>query len=472
MVVNSRYNPFSYEELVKPLMDYTTEYNRQEAAANDLMTKAAILETLSPDIDKAEYDSYKSWLNELKAASDALAVNGLNPQLRSTLTALNNRYSTEYAPLEDKLKTRGELIKEQRAYQQKNPNAFFDVDYSETPLGQISPSSTYTSYNPDSIISSVGNDVYNKLNAGEQIPSAEEYMEQYGSGLTDPAKIARVQRAISTGASLGSSTYQQKEFENYINKIKATRTGSSGSRGTGTGSSLSRSSSVQAYDGHSIIPSYDKKAGKYTIKNKDNQTVVLPDGYSDDDVLSAYYGGEFNYITAFGDKYPAVVSTQSGRDGQSRQVYKIQIGKNWIDAPRGAQTTALDLYNMAQTKDNKVHDVPQDIVDGLAGVAVTARSAVGSNNPTDIESNNKFKRGKWTKKDMPWREAIMSGVSINSETQKAMQKLEDADLGVTFDTTVWFDETNRPIGWKFYKEGGEDLSTPVFPKKASGKFKE
>lgn len=36
MVVNSRFKPFSYEEMLRPIAAYTDEYNAQEAAYGEL----------------------------------------------------------------------------------------------------------------------------------------------------------------------------------------------------------------------------------------------------------------------------------------------------------------------------------------------------------------------------------------------------------------------------------------------------
>ena len=223
MVVNSRYNPFTYDELVKPLADYNTAYEKQEALADAYATAAANLDALSPDLDSAEYQNYNNWKNELKAASDLLATSGLTPEVRSTLKSLGTRFSTELNPALEKMKTRAGLVKEQREALAKNPNLMFDIDYSTTPLGSISPSSTSNTYNLDNILKEVGNDVYSRMSAGESVPSANEYLTRYSAGLSDPDKIAKVNNAISSGMNLGNSTYQQKEFENYIKKVQATR---------------------------------------------------------------------------------------------------------------------------------------------------------------------------------------------------------------------------------------------------------
>ena len=269
LVVNSKYNPFTFDEMVKPFTMYGEEYNRQEAAANELATKAAILENLSPETDKAQYDSYKSWLGELQQASAALAASGLNPELRSTLATLNNRYSSEYAPLEERIKKRSSLVDEQRAYQQKNPGAFFDVDYANTPLSEISPSSTYKTYDLEDILTKVGKDVYNRSYNGEMLPTAEQYLEKYGKGLTDPAKIGMVSEPINSGMSLGSATYREKALEESLSRarIRASR---------GSGSTNSSSKAPQLLYTDSEGNAYYGQGNLVWAEDKDGNTIISP----------------------------------------------------------------------------------------------------------------------------------------------------------------------------------------------------
>lgn len=436
MVVNSRYNPYSYEELVKPLVDYTTAYKEQEAVADTLASQATTLDSLSPDLDSAEYQNYNNWKEELRAASDQLATSGLSPEVRSRISSLSTRYGTELSPALEKIKTRSQLVKEQRDLQAKNPNLIFDVDYSNAPLSSINPASTYTAYNLDNILKEVGNDVYSRMSAGEGVPSVDEYLTKYATGLSDANKIALINNAVTSGMNLGSSTYQQKEFDNYINKIKATKTGSRGS--TGTPSPTGKLTTINAYDGTAINVSYNKKTGKYQIKNKSGKDVVLPDNYSGDDILKGYYGGDYGYISGpDGNTLPRVRSTETLPDGKSRETYQVLIDGKWTSLPKGKQTTQEELYNLTHKKDSFPRLSDAD-----------TRYRVSPAVKEDLES--KVAKKKWKKEPLHNYHDLedpvtMKGSVLPSNTVRKLEKLEEA--GIPFDVTIYRDSNDQVIAW-------------------------
>lgn len=440
MIVNSRYNPYTYEELVKPLVDYTTAYKEQEAAANTLASQAATLDSLSPDIDNAEYQNYNSWKEELKAASDQLATSGLSPEVRAKISNLSNRYNTELNPALEKIKTRSTLAKEQRDLQARNPNLIFDIDYSDTPLSNINPASTYTTYNLDNILKEVGNDVYSRMSAGEGVPSVDEYLTKYATGLSDANKITLINNAVTSGMNLGSSTYQQKEFDNYIDKIKALRTGR-GTSGTGVYPTSGQLTTVNAYDGTAINVSYNKKTGKYQIKNKDKKDVVLPDNYTADDILKQYYGGDYSYINVFGSTVPRVKTKETLQNGSSRETYSVLINNKWVNLPKGGNTSKRELYKTL-TGEN------------LAALTDSEKKRrMGSISDSELES--KLKKNKWKKLDVDYHDYAMY---LSDALVKKMDALES--VGANFNTTLYTDSNGQIVGWDIASEG-DNIDAPI-----------
>lgn len=447
MVVNSRYNPFTYDELVKPLVDYTTAYEKQEALADAYATAAANLDALSPDLDSAEYQNYNNWKNELKAASDLLATSGLTPEVRSTLKSLGTRFSTELNPALEKMKTRAELVKEQRAALAKNPNLMFDVDYSATPLGSISPSSTYNTYDLDNILKEVGNDVYSRMSAGESVPSANEYLTRYSAGLSDPDKIAKVNNAISSGMNLGNSTYQQKEFDNYIKKVQATRSRSS-SGSSGTYATSGKPMTANTYDGRAINVKYDKGVGEYQIKDKDNKTVTLPENYNESDIVAAYYGGDYGYIQPFGSlgSIGRVSRIETLPNGQSKEIYSINVNGKWMELPRGGQTTKAELYSKL-TNGKK-----------LVGLDESERHYRQGNVSDDKITQGLERNGKraWKLEDVQDYHRL-ADFGYSSLVSK-MEALES--IGAEFNVTLYRDNNNNVVGWDIASVG-DDINSPI-----------
>lgn len=439
-VINNKFKPYSFDELIKPYQMYADEYRRQEAAIDSLLAEASSLEDLSPTLDKAEYNKYNEWKNSLKQVSDNLSSNGLSPQTRNAIRNLGNSYKSEYAPILDKLKMRGALIKEQRDYLQKNPNTIFDIDYSQTPVGDISTASTYNSYNLDTIKAQVGQDVYNKQSAGEAVPSLNEYTTMYSGNLTDLEQIRRVQEAVNAGATLGNATYKQKEFENYLNKVKATKSYSSGSSSSSRGGGATgRVEAVPAYDGTSIIPTYDKTIKQYKIKNKDKKDVVLPEGYNADDVLKAYYGGDYTYITLGRFTVPIVKGNETAADGSSRDVYYTVGKKSWVELPAGSGTTKRELYE--KITGETLADINDNERKRLFGTV------------TESKLERKLKNNDY--------EAVPANYHDYSDklTKDLIAKLSGLeDVGIKVDFTIYRDKSNPKtvLGYKIDTSGKLD----------------
>lgn len=84
------YNPYSFDELVKPLAMYASEYRRQE----DLMNKAyeeGVIEGTIAEGTKA-YQMWEGINNNLREVADELATNGMNPQLNKKINSVARDY--------------------------------------------------------------------------------------------------------------------------------------------------------------------------------------------------------------------------------------------------------------------------------------------------------------------------------------------------------------------------------------------
>lgn len=469
VVVNSKYNPFTFDELIKPYTMYEDAYEKQQAAAEDLASKAATLENLSPELDSAELKTYNDWKNQLKSASDQLATSGLSPELRDRIRTLGLYYNTDLAPIEEKMKTRSDLIKEQRAQRLKNPNIFFDIDYDTTPISQITSKSTFKPYSTKDITAEIGTDIYNRLANGEAVPSTDEYLTKYSAGLSDATKIDKIREAIESGASLGTSTYKQKEFENYIKEITAKRVGRrSGGTYTGTAPFESQqqdqSGAIRLYDGTSVIPQYDKNARQYKIKDKNGKVVALPDNATVDDVLKSYYGGDYGYLNVFGSTVPWVQGEMTGPNNERVKTNHVFINNKWQPIKLEAgKTTVLDLYNQLVNKDARIFDtLPQAGEDGyLTGtLSYTNSNVLNRMSRSRSKSVTQYLDDKYEKEDVDFRNVP----ELKAENIKQMDALEE--LGVTFNTTVWKDDRGNIVAARVTR-GGTNVKQPVIESKSN-----
>lgn len=134
-VINSQFNPFTYDELVKPIQLATEAQNKVEDAYTELMTKAATVESMADqEQDKDVYMQYKIYADKLKQAADNIAMHGIDPSSRRTLMGLNKEYAEQIVPIQTAYARRQQLADEQRKGLLSNPTALYDRDISQVGL--------------------------------------------------------------------------------------------------------------------------------------------------------------------------------------------------------------------------------------------------------------------------------------------------------------------------------------------------
>ena len=101
-VIDSSFQPFSMQELLTPYMSYKENYEKTEAAYEDLADKSDKFRYLSetlPEGSKAR-QVYEGYANELAKQANDLATNGLSMGNRRALTSLKRRYQGEIGRLD------------------------------------------------------------------------------------------------------------------------------------------------------------------------------------------------------------------------------------------------------------------------------------------------------------------------------------------------------------------------------------
>lgn len=116
LVVNSKFQPFSFERYIQPYAIYGQNYKELEEQYADLSTKANVWDKLANEqTDTKAYAMYKTYANDLASKAEQLAREGLNATSRREMLDIRSRYSKEITPLENAYKARAEEIKEQTA---------------------------------------------------------------------------------------------------------------------------------------------------------------------------------------------------------------------------------------------------------------------------------------------------------------------------------------------------------------------
>lgn len=146
LVINSKFNPFSYQDMLAPVLMATQAHQELENQYGELEAKADIWENLANEqTDPYAYKMYKTFANDLEEKAELLAKEGLNVSSRKNMLNMRARYNKEITPIETAYKRREELAAEQRKLSASNPTMFYQRKASSMSLDDLirNPSMDY-----------------------------------------------------------------------------------------------------------------------------------------------------------------------------------------------------------------------------------------------------------------------------------------------------------------------------------------
>lgn len=125
----ANFRPFSYQEMLAPVLMATQAHQAVEEAYSELDSQANAIGSLANETnDPITYARYKSFEASLRNQADILAKNGLTPGSRKSLLDLKGRYAKEIIPIQNAITRRRELADEQRKALLQNPTLMFQRD--------------------------------------------------------------------------------------------------------------------------------------------------------------------------------------------------------------------------------------------------------------------------------------------------------------------------------------------------------
>lgn len=149
IVIGSKFKPFSYDEMIKPIQVADAEHKALEGEMGELSTRAGVFEKLANEqTDPEAYAMYKQYSTDLASQAESLAKSGLTPDSRTALSKMRQRYSQEITPIEQAYKRRDELTKEQREAMLKDPTLMMSQAASTLSLDDLikNPNLSYQAY--------------------------------------------------------------------------------------------------------------------------------------------------------------------------------------------------------------------------------------------------------------------------------------------------------------------------------------
>ena len=148
LTVGSRFKPFTYDELLKPVMMATEAQNAMETEYSTLASQADIWKNMAnKETSPVAYNLYQTFSENLNKAASSLASEGLNPNNQQSLYNLRKLYTSNITPIEQAYKQKQTLFEEQRKIKASDPTAMFDVDMGLVSLDDLL-NNKITSYTP------------------------------------------------------------------------------------------------------------------------------------------------------------------------------------------------------------------------------------------------------------------------------------------------------------------------------------
>lgn len=132
--LDTKFNPFTYDEMVKPLLYYKQAYDQAEAAYSDLATQTEAWKDIANKENSPEaYEMYQRYSSELNNAIDDFSK-GMTLQNRRALLGLKKRYASDIQPIANAHKRRSTLAEEQRKAELANPTMLWERKASDMSL--------------------------------------------------------------------------------------------------------------------------------------------------------------------------------------------------------------------------------------------------------------------------------------------------------------------------------------------------
>lgn len=128
ITINSEFRPFTYDELTKPLQDYTEAYNKVEEQYSTLAQQTEAWKNIATQENSPEaYAMYKKYSDELNAVVEDFS-RGMTIQNRGKLTGLKSRYASEITPIANAYSAMQAANAYRDTVKGKDDSAIFNVD--------------------------------------------------------------------------------------------------------------------------------------------------------------------------------------------------------------------------------------------------------------------------------------------------------------------------------------------------------
>lgn len=145
LVIDSKFRPFSFEELIRPLQMYKDSYDKVEDDYSNLATQTEQWKDIANQTQSPEaYAMYSKYANDLNNIVEDFS-RGMTMQNRGQLGVIRRRYASEIIPIAKAATRKRELEDEQRKLMLQDPTRIWQRNASEMSIDELlkNPSATY-----------------------------------------------------------------------------------------------------------------------------------------------------------------------------------------------------------------------------------------------------------------------------------------------------------------------------------------
>ena len=275
--ISSVYEPVTFQEMITPNLIAKEELEKKSEGYLKLLEDMKSIEDLKDSqIDKEDYDRYMEFKGRINDMVNRIADNDISKDVIRNLSKYKVEYQNDFAGLVDKIKRRGELVKEQRAFNVQHPDSFFDTDYSNVAARNVGENSSYNVYDMTSAASDVAGMIYSALSSGEgKVDESvvnsiiDAVKNKYNFDGLSNVNQRKVINAINKGFTAGQTTYTEAAQKNALNdmklkKLQADTFKSMYGKYMGTGQPIKSSSGGKSSNNAMIIRMPDRNNVKFT----------------------------------------------------------------------------------------------------------------------------------------------------------------------------------------------------------------
>ena len=267
LILDTKFKPFSYQELVAPVLAATQAHQTLEDAYSEMEQKAGMWEKIAIT-DPYVYDLYDRYTTDLDNSINRLMQYGLNTTSRRDLTNMRSRYSKDIVPIELAYKRREALAEEQRKALAQNPTMLYQRMARDISLGEFikNPSLDYGSqYSGALLTQQVANAASNLAREAQESEAGRVRLKQLL-----PYQYERLRKAKFNSDEVKKAILNSKDANSILTDLVEQVIDTSGIRGWNNDTELQRAYEYARQGLYSAIgqDQYQMLTDQYNMQNQ------------------------------------------------------------------------------------------------------------------------------------------------------------------------------------------------------------